>query len=118
MAIQVTIVGGGMITNDQLLPSLYHLQRLGSIGEISICALNSAPLKALADSGDMKGAFPGQSFKAYPALSEDPNKMHPDLFKQVVANMPPRNLVVVAVPDHLHYSTIKQALDANQHVLT
>ena len=29
---QVLIVGGGMITHDQLLPSLYHLQRQGRIG--------------------------------------------------------------------------------------
>ena len=29
---QVTVVGGGMITNDQILPSLYHMQRQGRIG--------------------------------------------------------------------------------------
>lgn len=39
----VLIIGGGMITNDLLLPSLYHLQRLGAIKDISICALNGAP---------------------------------------------------------------------------
>ena len=45
--LDVLIIGGGMITNDQLLPSIYHLQRLGVVNEISICALNSAPLQAL-----------------------------------------------------------------------
>ena len=44
----VVIVGGGMITHDQILPSLYHLQRLGQVGAIRICALNSAPLRTLA----------------------------------------------------------------------
>jgi hypothetical protein len=38
MKSQVLIVGGGMITHDQLLPSLHHMQRQGRIGEISICA--------------------------------------------------------------------------------
>ena len=32
---QVAVVGGGMITNDQILPSLYHLQCQGVIGEIA-----------------------------------------------------------------------------------
>lgn len=27
--LEVTIIGGGMITHDQLMPSLYHMQRLG-----------------------------------------------------------------------------------------
>ena len=68
---QVTIVGGGMITNDQILPSLYHLQRQGLIGEISICALQARPLKEFAESEMFQRAFPGQSFRAYPALDGD-----------------------------------------------
>ena len=35
--LHVTVVGGGMITQDQILPSLYQLQRLGVVGELSIC---------------------------------------------------------------------------------
>lgn len=118
MPIQVTIVGGGMITNDQLLPSIYQLQRTGQVGEIWISAINSAPLRALAESVDLKKAFPGQSFKSFPELSEDPGKMFPDLFKQIVGKMAPRQLVVVATPDHMHYGMIKFALENNQHVLT
>ena len=45
--IDVTIVGGGMITNDLILPSIYHLQRTGVVNSINVCALDSAPLKAL-----------------------------------------------------------------------
>ena len=113
---QVTVVGGGMITNDQILPSLYQMQRLGHIGEIRVCALNARPLKALADSAVFKRAFPGQSFRPYPELSGDLDKRHPDLYKEVIAGMPPRNVVVVAVPDQLHYTTIMTALQNNQHV--
>ena len=51
---QVLIVGGGMITHDQILPSLYHLQRLGQVGSIRICALNSPPLRALAESAGLE----------------------------------------------------------------
>jgi predicted dehydrogenase len=113
---EVTVVGGGMITNDQILPALYHMQRLGLIGEIQVCALNARPLKALADSETFKRAFPGQSFRPYPDISGDLDKPYPDLYKEVIARMPARNIVVVAVPDQLHYGVIMTALQHNQHI--
>jgi predicted dehydrogenase len=39
------------------------------------------------------------------------------LFGELIARMPPRQLVAVAVPDPLHYSVVMQALRGNQHVL-
>ena len=116
--LQTVIVGGGMITHDQILPSLYHLQRLGRIGPITICALNSAPLRALAEDKRLREAFPGHTFTALPALSEPPEKTYPDLYREAIASLSPRNLVVVAVPDQFHYPVIKEALEHDQHVLT
>jgi predicted dehydrogenase len=113
---QVCIVGGGMITQVQILPAIYQLQRLGIVGDISICALNSAPLKVLAEDSTLKEAFPGQSFTPYPSLDKDPNEMFPDLFKEVVGKMPSRNIVTIALPDQLHYPALKVALEHNQHV--
>ena len=46
----ITIVGGGMITHDQILPSVYQLQRLGRVGEIGIVALRRSFLNALENS--------------------------------------------------------------------
>ena len=115
--VDVTIVGGGMITNDLLLPSIYHLQRTGVVGGIGVCALNTPPLKALQDSPEMRAAFPGQSFTPYPALTEKPDKTFPDLYKEVIASMRPRQAVVVAMPDHLHYPVVMEALRHDQHVL-
>ena len=54
---EVCIVGGGMITQVQILPSIYHLQRMGIVGEIGVCALNSAPLKVLEADEVLKEAF-------------------------------------------------------------
>jgi len=115
---QVTVVGGGMITHDQILPSLYHMQRRGRIGEISICALTARPLKELAESELFARAFPGQSFRPYPELSGDLDRPRPELYREVVARMPPRQIVVVAVPDQLHFEVIMTALDAGQHLLS
>ncbi|MHA1681640.1 MAG: Gfo/Idh/MocA family protein [Promethearchaeota archaeon] len=115
--LDVAIVGGGMITHDQILPSIYQLQRAGAINRIHICALNSAPLKDLAGSNDFSRSFPGQSFEAHPALSEPPGNMHPQLFKEVIASLDPFNLVVISLPDQLHYMGVKEALKNDQHVL-
>ena len=116
-ALELTLVGGGMITNDLLLPSVYHLQRTGVVSQINICALNSTPLKELKDSEDLKQAFPGQDFTAFPNENEDPDKNFPDLFKEAIASMPPRQLVVVAMPDQLHYLVVMEALKNDQHIL-
>jgi len=115
--LDVVIVGGGMITNDLLLPSVYHLQRTGYVNNIKVCALDSAPLKALKNSKEISEAFPGQDFEAFPPLSEPEDKKFPDLYQEVIASMKPRQMVVVAMPDHLHYPVVIDALKNNQHVL-
>ncbi|MGA2271484.1 MAG: Gfo/Idh/MocA family oxidoreductase [Bryobacteraceae bacterium] len=114
---QVLIVGGGMITHDQLLPSLYHMQRQGRIGEISICALRGRDLQPLIDAPDLAEAFPGRSFRGFPD-SSDPDRPQADLFRELIARMPPRGIVVVAVPDHLHFEVVMTALRHEQHVCT
>jgi predicted dehydrogenase len=113
--VDVTIVGGGMITYDLILPTVYHLQRTGAVRNISVCSLNTPPLAALAESSELRAAFPAQSFRPYPDLAEDPNKMFPDLYKEVLAAMTPRQAVIVAVPDQLHYAGAA-ALHSDQHV--
>ena len=116
-AIDVTIVGGGMITYDLLLPSVYHLQRTGFVNKIKICALDSGPLKLLKNSKEISDAFPGQSFEAYPSLSEPEENKFPLLYKDVIAQMKPRQMVVVAMPDQFHYQVIIDSLNNNQHIL-
>jgi len=116
---QVTVVGGGMITQVQVLPSLYALQREGLIGDISVCALNGAPLKVLAEDETLRKAFPGQTFTPHPDFKTvDPDEKFPHLFEEVAAKMPPRNILFVAMPDQLHYHAIKVGLEAGQHVIS
>src|SRR5690348_13481533 len=102
----VTIVGGGMITRDQLLPSLFHLQRLGVVDNISVCASRASTVEALASDAGLLANFPGQSFVPRPGS-----------YREVIGGMPPRQIVVVAVPDALHYEVTLAALEAQQHVL-
>lgn len=115
--LDVTIVGGGMISHDLILPSVYHLQRSGIVDRINVCSLDSAPLKELKESSMIRQAFPGQEFSAYPDLSTPEEEKFPDLYKEVLAAMKPRQVVIVAMPDQFHYSVILEALKNDQHIL-
>jgi predicted dehydrogenase len=112
---RVLVVGGGMITRDQILPSLYQMQRLGRVGEIDVCALVHAPLAELMAAPEFAEAFPGQSFHPYPGPS-DGDRPQPDLYRKLIEQMPPRNIVMAAVPDQMHYDVIMTALRHDQHV--
>lgn len=112
---EILIVGGGMITHDQLLPALYHMQRQGRVGEITVCAQRARTVQQLKSAPGLAEAFPGQSFRAYPE-DTDADRTHPDLFRELIARMPPGNVVVAAVPDQIHFDVIMTALQHNQHV--
>jgi predicted dehydrogenase len=105
----ILIVGGGMIVHDQLLPSLFHMQRQSRIGEISVVSRRRQTVEQLAAAPAIAKAFPGQSFRAY---------ADPDGYDGLIGRMPPRSIVVVAVPDQLHFDVIMTALRHDQHVLT
>ncbi len=104
-AFDAVVIGGGMITHDQLLPSLYQLRRLGRIGNIRVCARNPATLERLAASDTIRTAFPDQSFEA----TTEP-------YENVLKSMAARQLSVVAVPDPLHRDVILASLRAGLHV--
>jgi D-galacturonate reductase len=114
MTPEVLIVGGGMIVHDQILPSLYHMQRQGRIDGITVCASRFETVQTLTDAPAIRRAFPGQSFRMLPGSAGD---RQPELYRQAIAEMPPRQIVVAAVPDQLHYDVIMEALRHDQHVL-
>jgi D-galacturonate reductase len=111
---QVLIVGGGMISHDQLLPSFYHLQRLGRVGAIAVCASRFATVRDLAGAPTLLRAFPGQSFRVWP---DRDGPAQPEIFREAIAALPPRQIVVAAVPDQRHYEVVMAALACDQHVL-
>jgi len=109
----VTLIGGGMIAHDQILPSLYQLQRNDVIGVVTVVAQTKTTVDALAGNETIQRAFPGHSFRALP----DKAGKHPDLYKDVIAALPPRQIVIVATPDQLHYDMVMEALHRDQHVI-
>ncbi|MGH9632890.1 MAG: Gfo/Idh/MocA family protein, partial [Bryobacteraceae bacterium] len=109
----VNVVGGGMITHDQILPSLYHLQRREVIGEIAVVAQHARTVNKLKEAEIFQSAFPGQSFRAYPEAGDEPQ---PELYREIIARMRPGGIVVAAVPDQLHFPVVMHALEHGQHV--
>lgn len=99
MKLNVTVIGGGMIVADQILPSLNQLQRLGKVGNIVICARRQSTLDALAQNA-------GKGFTPTTAP-----------YKEVLANAAERNLTIVALPDEIHFDATMTAIEAQQHVI-
>jgi predicted dehydrogenase len=110
---QVVMVGGGMIAHDQILPSLYQLQRVGRVGDITVVAQRRSTVESLASNEMIRRAFPGHTFRALPVTEG----RHPNAYIDAIGRLPPRQVVIVAVPDQLHHEVILRALRANQHVL-
>ena len=113
MTPEVLVIGGGMIVHDQILPSLYQLQRLGRIGPISVCASTYETVRRLGNAEVLGRAFPGQSFRPLPGR---PGPPQPELYREAIGQLPPRQIVFIALPDQLHYAAIMEALGRDQHV--
>ncbi len=114
--LDVTIIGAGMIVHDLILPAVYHLQRLGTVGRIVVCGTRPTSLADLKNDGDILEAFPGQDFTAYP----DPNARQtaaPDGYREILHRSEPFQAVIIALPDELHYPVAMDAIRARQHVL-
>src|SRR5436190_23501881 len=97
-----------MITQDQILPTLLHLQTTQAIDKITVVASRTSTVQKLRE------AFPGRTFDTYPASGDTPQ---PELYKELIARMPKGNIVAVALPDQLHFESVLTAIEHGQHVL-
>ena len=77
------VVGGGMITREVILPTLFQLQRRGELGEISVCSRRGRTLRRLRE------MFPGNPFRAYPGRGrETPKRRTPNSTRKPSMNCP------------------------------
>jgi len=108
----VTIIWAWMYVHDVILPSIYHLQRIGKVWNISVCTRQKKSIDNILKNSKINDAFPNQSFTSY--VSENLDSFD---YKTAIKNMPDNNTVVISVPDHLHFEIVMEALNCNQNVL-
>ncbi|HWD99498.1 MAG TPA: Gfo/Idh/MocA family oxidoreductase [Bryobacteraceae bacterium] len=110
---KVLVIGGGMIVQDQVLPSLLHLKRLGKLGAIEVCSVRQSTIDALRNAALARNGF----VLYFPGMSFDTHAGSPDLYRDRIAALPPKSIVFIATPDPLHYEMAMAALRAGQHVI-
>ncbi len=112
----VLVIGAGMIAHDQILPALLQMRREGVIGNVSVCSRHNRSVLALADAPSIQRAFPDVGFTPIVDPGAEPDEPHSGLYREALEQLPPRSVVVVAVPDQYHRQVVIDALRANQHV--
>jgi hypothetical protein len=68
LPLSVLVVGGGMITEEVILPTLFQQQRLGAVGKIAVVSRRASTIAHLHE------MFPREKFAGIP----DPSKVDPD----------------------------------------
>ena len=111
--VPVLVVGGGMISEEVVIPTVLQEQKRGRVGDVSIASRRSATIKHL------KEFFKGYEFKGYPdpAIETNLEADHSDIYKQAIADLGEHGVVIVATPDHLHTPVIMEAIKAGRHVV-
>jgi predicted dehydrogenase len=110
----VLIVGGGMIVHDQILPSFLQLQREQVVERITIVSQRASTVQRLSAAPIWPQAFPDGRFDTFPKHGNEPQ---PELYKELLAKAEPGGLAVIALPDHLHFEAVTEALRRSQHVI-
>lgn len=110
--LNILVIGGGMISEEVVLPTVFQERRDGRIGEVSIASRRAKTLKHL------QGFFPTETFRSYPDPDTTPlDQSCPEAFQQALADLKPPAAVIVATPDHLHTGMILAAVEAGFDVV-
>ncbi len=110
--IDILLVGGGMISQEVILPTIFQERKRGNVGRIMISSLVSDIIVK------NRELFPDEEFEGYP----DPDKVplgepQPELFREALSKLSAHGVVIVATPDHLHTPIIMAALEADHHII-
>jgi len=110
--LQVLLVGGGMISREVILPTLFQERKRGKVGRIAIASRRPETIL------ELREAFPGEEFDGHPDPSRlEAGRSDPDAYRGALAKLGDGGLVVVATPDHLHTPVILDSISAGHHLV-
>jgi predicted dehydrogenase len=107
----VLVVGGGMISEEVIMPTVFQERRLGKVAPIAVSALDAKRLAYL------QKVFPDEEFRCYPDPAKDIDAVDPELYLTAIEELEPHGVVIVATPDHFHTPVIVAAMRADHHVV-
>lgn len=110
--LDVLLIGGGMISQEVVLPTLFQERRRGVVGRLSVSALNAGIIK------QCRELFPGEEFAGYPdpdSYALDDNQ--PEMWREAMSALGEHAVVVVATPDHMHTQMTLEAIRSGFDVI-
>ena len=111
--VDALVIGGGMICEDMVLPTLFQERRRGNVGKLQVVSLNAGIIQRLRE------VFPDDEFEGIPDPDEHPlDKDMPTQYKRLIAELGDHGCVYVTTPDHLHTRMIVEALEAGHGVVS
>ncbi len=109
-SLNVLVVGGGMISAEVILPTVFQARRTGLVGDVNVASRRAQTVL------DLRKIFPAEEFTGWPE-DKDPQASHPDGYKEAIRKLKQPGCVIVATPDHLHTPVILDALAAGFDVV-
>jgi len=110
--VDVLVIGGGMICEEAVLPTIFQERRLGNVSKVTVVSLNSGIIARLRE------VFPDEEFVGLPhPEATPPDRNMPTAYKDALAEMGENGLVYVTTPDHLHTQMVLDAVNAGLDVV-
>jgi len=111
--LRALVVGGGMITQEVILPTLFQERRRGRIGEVLLASRRAATVRACQE------MFPGEQLAGFPdPATSEPEASCPNAYLDALDRLGAEPaLVVVATPDHLHTEVVLAAIERGHHCI-
>ncbi len=106
------VVGGGMITQEVVLPTLFQERRRGRVGRVVLASRRAATVRRCQE------LFPDEQLDGFPdPEATPPEEGHPRAYLQALDQLGEGGLVVVATPDHLHTEVVLAAIERGCHCI-
>lgn len=110
--LNVLIVGGGMISQEVIFPTIFQQRNMGKINDVLIASRRGRTIQTI------RNQFPSEKFQAWPDPDlVDPQESFPDAYLDALKALIAPGVVIVATPDHLHTPVILNAVQAGFDVI-